>query len=694
MRLSPRCLVAALSVAACSPPPLGSTDGGDGGAPLADGGTDAGRDAGADDAGPDAGLDAGADAGWEAVTDAGIVYTPYSCADAGFGSPYDRTESFVAPDGTSVVITICGPQGGGPSVFVTPPDAGSSAWLLAAAAAEAVDAGAGLLQLAPGTYDFAGWDGGANWTIAGARDLIVDGQGATLLFHGYRTGFELNGGRRILVRNLTIDWGEPLAVSGTIEPGSARCDGGLAFVVEQAYPIDPAAPLPINVLAQFDPATPGWIDGLYQATYYTSGTGTAGAPVYEGNQLYCAARPGSLAIVDAGSPGIGLARNFGNGVYVLGSTEVALEGVTVFAAPGEGFTFYEGGPGFRMSRCRDVRNPADPARLIATCADGVNFRQTRGSLLLEDSELGGQGDDGVSVVSQFFRVDPSSTPNSLALAATNALGGIDPGDPLTVVSSTSFAPIGSATVASVAPISDGGPATGALVGLTTPGIPILADAGALWDGGLLAFDPARGSPNYIVRGNYVHDHIIRCVLAHGAYGLVEGNLCRNDNGIVLMAQDNFFLEGPGATNVIVRGNRLQGCGFAVNGENAWACQGGLPAQLPAPLSVMSMTFDRAFPSDLPNQNVVLENNLVEGAPGLGLLVASASSVVVRGNAISNANQLSWDAGLCGKQAPLPVGSMVALESSNVTFEGNARDGGSLGLVVDPSCAGCDAGPGY
>ena len=52
--------------------------------------------------------------------------------------------------------------------------------------------------------------------IRGVRGLTLDGNGATLIFHGLMNPFRLVDSRQIEVRNLSIDWERPFITQGTI----------------------------------------------------------------------------------------------------------------------------------------------------------------------------------------------------------------------------------------------------------------------------------------------------------------------------------------------------------------------------------------------------------------------------------------------------------------------------------------------
>ncbi len=620
--------------------------------------------------------------------DTGILYTPYACADAGWGSPFDRVESFVAADGTTVRIAVCGPRPGASTIHLSPPDAGSSASLFAAAALAAADAGAVTLALAPAEYDFGGADGGANWIVSGLSDVLIDGQGSTLVFHGLQAGLVVRNSHRVLFRNFAIDWGEPLAVAGALQPDAGACDGGMAFVVNSAYPIDAAAPLPIVSMSEFDVGRPGWPRAPFAQAHWAQTPSSQ--PTFAGNQTYCVGDPQALSAAPAGTAAIGIARTGGNAVYVVNASgDIAFENVTVYASPLEAFTFYGAGRGLRMSRCRVLRNPRDPTRLISSNADGVNFRQTLGNVLLEDSEFADQGDDGVNVLGLLFPLAPGSTPTSLVFDGASAANHVSAGDVLTVAD-RNLAVQGSATVTGVTKVLDGGVLTGATVSLAPPGIAAVAD------GGFIANVPASSSPDFLIRNVWVHDNDERAMLVQTANGLVDGFRATNNLGLFLIAQYGVFPEGPGAVNVIVQSSLFEGCGFMASPASTLSCTGPGSAA-PAPISVMTLTpttSNKNFLDGHPNANLILRNNVISGAPGAGILVAAATGVRVEGNLLLDTNQRAPSAS-CPGGTQIPAGSMVAMQASDVRFSGNARDGGtSLGLALDPTCAGCSGQPGY
>jgi len=72
------------------------------------------------------------------------------------------------------------------------------------------------------------------FVIKGARGLTLDGNGATLIFHGLMNPFRLVDSRQVEVRNLSIDWERPFITQGTIR---SVTDGYVDLVIDrERYP--------------------------------------------------------------------------------------------------------------------------------------------------------------------------------------------------------------------------------------------------------------------------------------------------------------------------------------------------------------------------------------------------------------------------------------------------------------------------
>jgi hypothetical protein len=618
------------------------------------------------------------DAGLPDASSADSGYAPYVC-DGG-GSPFDVQRSFLTAEGATDVITICGPKLNGNVVTVAPPSDGGSAYALLAQAISALaDAGGTTLALAPGVYDFAGAPARDNWTIANQSDLLIDGQGSTLVFHGYGHGLYVSGSQRILLRNVFIDWSEQLAVGGVAQEADPLCDGGLAFVVGDTWPLDAGTAIPIRWLQTFDVAGRRWLTVPGGSGNWSS---VAQSPVFVGNQTYCVPVPDGLLGVDSGTPLVGTSRQGGHAIYVgFGSADVSLENVTVYASPDVAIRVEGTARGARISNSRVMVNPNDSTRLISSCADAVDFWSSRGGVLLEGGDFSGQGDDGLNVSGRFAQVSRVLADDQI-LAQDVLTGVFGAGDVLEVTDGNTFALLGAVPIASVAtmPVPDAG--TLLLFSLTDGGIPGLSG----WDGGHLSVNvPAASTPDFLVVGNRFHDNRARGAIFASRHGLVTGNVLENNEGLYLHAMDNAAsTDGPGTVDVIATGNTLIHNQFDRLPRGLF-CGGNLAA----PIMVYGASFAATYPPNIPNRDLVISDNVVVGAPSFGISVSSATNVQVQSNSLIDTNQEAFDAGTCGSLgAASGPASLYAANATSVTFSGNVRDGGSAGILIESSCTGC------
>jgi len=72
------------------------------------------------------------------------------------------------------------------------------------------------------------------FAIKGARGLMLDGNGATLIFHGLMNPFNLIDSQQVEVRNLSIDWERPFITQGTVR---SVAEGHVDLAIDrQRYP--------------------------------------------------------------------------------------------------------------------------------------------------------------------------------------------------------------------------------------------------------------------------------------------------------------------------------------------------------------------------------------------------------------------------------------------------------------------------
>jgi len=162
-------------------------------------------------------------------------------------------------------------------------------------------------------------------------------------------------------------------------------------------------------------------------------------------------------------------------------------------------------------------------------------------------------------------------------------------------------------------------------------------------------------------------------------GVIEGNrIERVMAAAIQMTTDaKYWQEGYGCENVVVRGNTLVGCNYAMWERHAkgrhMAC---------VSLVVDTETGLGDYPAP---RNIIIEGNTIQDTPGLAILVASASGVIVRGNRIIDANTQPFPNTGAGIDAKAQ-GSIMITRARDVTVSGNTfettRKTHGTGVFVD------------
>lgn len=73
--------------------------------------------------------------------------------------------------------------------------------------------------------------------IFGMKDLVIDGQGSTFIFHGIIIPFLIENGENITVKNLSIDWHEPFHSEGLIVANDEK-NHTFDMQISEEYPYD------------------------------------------------------------------------------------------------------------------------------------------------------------------------------------------------------------------------------------------------------------------------------------------------------------------------------------------------------------------------------------------------------------------------------------------------------------------------
>ena len=531
---------------------------------------------------------------------------------------------------------------------------------------------ADLLDIPKGTYHlYPPSDVPSYLGVLELRDLshvVIDGHGSTLLFAylgsadaplanvHLRGGIDIEHTDHFTLRNLIIDYDEPLAVPVTVSgnPGSQM------LTVDPAYPIDPAMPLPLRIFFPFDVAhrtfnysrdmssndLSAWLiaHGRGGAMPYTclppsSGTSPSTCFRYTGGQTYAFGSNERISPVPRGAGNfIASVRdgNYGAVIVAGNSTHLNLDGLTIWSSPGGGIIIGAAGDAIHISHCRVVRKPdallqpGEHKRLLSTLADGINVLTSRGGVVIDDSEIGNQADDGLNIrgalrngtaVGHATIEAPSSGDSSYW-----RVGGLV----------DVFGDKGNRTIASGVAIARVDPPA---QGKTLYTIYLGPGSAAMQPGQTYAIAPRDwGTSNVVVRNTWFHDNSERGIILHGNnIAILNNRFDRTAESAVQILYENKSgeLEGLPATNVVIAGNVIHD----VNVH--WFDSGTRSVAAPAAIAVyMERRADFGASSgftdgDVVPRHIVISDNTIDKVPGVGILVSQADDVTLERNHVSS-----------------------------------------------------------
>ncbi len=599
----------------------------------------------------------------------------------------DRTETFVTPRGQRVSFTIGAPKRAIQAFKVLPPCAGKKACSdlrnIMNAIGMAKRAGGGRVQLQAGEYALHPDSPYTQLAIEGASDLILAGAGhrdgipLTHLVFDASTGGKNDpasmtalgiggGSRRVIVRDISLDWSKPQAIPGTV----VNSGQDQHFVVEDGpyYVPDPKNPPSIIILNSYDFKSRTYIQAPWSRRGYSQANIQFNPGFPDGGYFFVIK---GQSIPD-GSTAIGITAT-GTAIRVLGdASDVSFEGVHIYGGGGGGFIFGPNGRGFRISNSKITRKPdqllkpGERPRLISLRGDS-DARNTQGEILIESSEFAYTDDDGFNIVGSMVQ----GAEGTSVLSASDiqfAFKGYNPfahkwsaGDTLLLFDPDTLKPLSAAplrvasrednfnaqTVVHTFRFKLDSPLPGLLAYQDRPAekLPYFAD-------------PRYASAPYVLRNNCLRDSAGGRFIVQSGPGLIEDNVVANtgSSGIQLSASPNNWSEGPGASNVIVRNNKVIGTGYWLTDYDA---KGNLTGLATGWLAGAGISVDAASSTGfqakgVPNGWLQISGNFIANTPGLGLLVSAANNVTVSDNVIVNANAIpfvkNYDADYCGPKS--------------------------------------------
>jgi hypothetical protein len=655
-------------------------------------------------------------------TSSGLPYNPAN----------DVLESFVAPNGKTVEVLVKGPIGSGTYSRAIKPGETPDKYF-PAVVAEAEKAGAHHLVIPKGVYAFQGptlctdltssacnqptscnvnqyWNCAPHWTIGqyppsqvtipnSVSDLDIDFSGSELDFKAPVIGIWILEAQRLRLRNLTIDWPSlPIASLGTIVEDPLN-PGHNALVLGNKYPVMDkyqGGPVAIQAVDPWDGTLdpPGTFDGKSnnnfeeyfifgnapQPTYV--GKTSAGAHTFSCESCNFQNSPTDPACsffkgcanFDIFAPGSRvIVRHYtynGFAILINWANDIDFENLTLRTGPGVGIGAHEGG-GYRGFRLANSQITRGPGRLISTASDVLDVT-LQADVIVENNDIGYQGDDSVAVTPTVFPVATVSG-NQISVVGTCDPDPMDApivGDALAFFD-TNFIYKGTARVT----------ATNAVCG--TPTLTLNRPIAGL-DTTYSVIDlTQQATARYIVRKNLAHECRCHGIITASPYGLIDGNTYfDNSAGGIGLVGGSGFSFGPGATNLLMSNNHISDSGQSTQYSGTIA--------MFAPTAAGEILDEPFF------EKLRFSNNVFEQLPGPAIIATSARYLSIEDSTIVNSNLMRADPTYYGTIPTLD--SIIVYDAGDGTVCGTVRSGKTTGPVgIDPTAksvkvhSSCDSG---
>ncbi|MBQ6268049.1 MAG: right-handed parallel beta-helix repeat-containing protein [Clostridia bacterium] len=387
-------------------------------------------------------------------------------------------------------------------------------------------------------------------TLEGLKDVLIDGNGAEILYDMGSSLFTVRHCECLEVRDLTFEWDwEKMPLSATARAVDVAGEKNtLDFIFDNpAY----ARQEMFYAVSQSDPEA-----GTYGAkgTYIES---------YEGQNpdvilSYTKIADDTIRIVHNGAWA-----HFGGNSYILRSVayggslidiyeesrDITLDSLKLYGGTGMGIIVGEKTSHFALRNIFIGPDPAQPDHGTSLDADAVHINDSNGCFLIENCDFSRQGDDDVNINSGIGLIQ-SVSGRTVTFEADGSMNA-EAGDTMRF-RSTRFALMDFTAVIESCDNNDSGVRT----------VTFTEDLPASVTAGCFLFNRDNTGSNYVIRNNYFHEHRARGLLLQTSDGLVENNTFykTTHNAIkIVMDINGVWHEGTGADNIVVRNNKFLSC---------------------------------------------------------------------------------------------------------------------------------------
>jgi hypothetical protein len=512
-------------------------------------------------------------------------------------------------------------------------------------------AGTKKILIPPGTYRF---ESAAQIDIQDTNDLTLDGQGSDFIFQRLYTGphFSVSNCNRTIIKNLNLDWNwdyKPIASLGKVLSLSADQKtavfefAGLTtaqtLLTKQAF---------WHSLSQMDPVK------LYRdgPEFFLLKDTPPVSLVASGNQI-------TATFVNPLSLQVNRSYLIKHLYYemiafkIAGSAHLTFDTVNIYSVPGIGWLNTEASHHLKWVNCNILRRTGSSHPLVSG-ADGIHSAESQGDIVIQNCSFTGLGDDAINLHDNCWQggLDYTANTNQLILrnCPRNKLR-LQSGDVIRFFN-PDYSPADLELTVSGTPVytaPPGGTADSATADATvtfTTAVP--AGLSRL----LIANNTRFETKNVLITGTQFLWTNGRGILLSARDATIENGYFRNVTATSLQITteivDTAFMEGRGASNIVVRNNTFENTGQSARFGGSVIHVGAIIPWGPADYFL----FD----------TLLFDGNRFFNAPGPAMSFVSNINVIVRNSRIEHTQAMP-------NQTPYS-GALQAEVSADMALGGN------------------------
>lgn len=537
--------------------------------------------------------------------------------------------------------------------------------------------------------------------INNAQDFVFDGNGSTLYFTGPTQGIDINYSQRVVIQNLTIDYGNPVdpnplwrgpvyAAIGTIVPDGTS---SAHIVLDADTPIPPGFSPYMYAFNLWDRTK----NEIAHYDYLNTGPGDQGCDYVcitshgqqDPSQQSMYLKNGSL-YPKSNAAGKWVASQLtpypNRDVMVrfseflasdiiddFGSSDIRIINTTVLTSPYIGISAAsQGGRGLSYENV--VVKPSQ-GRPISTMADN-HINGVGGDIIVEGGDFSHEGDDGLNVTVVSDTLTKVNSASSFVISGPDAAPAV--GDTLAFFDQ-SLGYLGSATIEFISPSNlppwGGQPIT---VGL---------NATVNWlSPGIYATDISHVPSRVYISGVHIHDKLGRGILLGGFHMLVQNSSFRNITATGIDAIfSTYFQESTGVSDIAIRNNIFTGTNYvpklyqsSADGTNYYPVRNASIAMFGDVFSSYDGAGNEVTGIYPLFQDIEISGNTIQSETGAGIFLTGTANDHIDNNQFTG----------CGAVPDAdPIYSYVGSESRSalvLSFAENIAVTGDL-TTADPIC---------